>query len=70
MKGVIEKLLNCGFEITYEEAQALAGGDFVGRAHIAHILMDKGYVSTVKEAFDKNSIEIPYPQMDVHIKNN
>lgn len=53
MKGVIEKLLNCGFEITYEEAQALAGGDFVGRAHIAHILMDKGYVATVKEAFDK-----------------
>lgn len=53
MKGVIEKLQNLGFKITYEEAQKLAGGDFVGRAHIAHILMDKGYVSTVKEAFDK-----------------
>lgn len=24
----------------------------------------------VKEAFDKNSIEIPYPQVDVHVKNN
>ena len=53
MKGVIEKLQNLGFKITYEEAQKLAGGDFVGRAHIAHVLMDKGYVSTVKEAFDK-----------------
>jgi predicted metal-dependent phosphoesterase TrpH/phosphoglycolate phosphatase-like HAD superfamily hydrolase len=53
MKGVIEKLQKLGFKITYEEAQKLAGGDFVGRAHIAHILMDKGYVSTVKEAFDK-----------------
>ncbi|MBE6752064.1 MAG: PHP domain-containing protein [Ruminococcaceae bacterium] len=53
MKGVIEKLQNTGFDITYREAQELAGGDFVGRAHIAHILMDKGYVSTVKEAFDK-----------------
>lgn len=53
MKGVIEKLQNWGFNITYEEAQELAGGDFVGRAHIAHILMDKGYVASVKEAFDK-----------------
>ncbi|MBO5857514.1 MAG: HAD hydrolase-like protein [Clostridia bacterium] len=53
MKGVIEKLQNIGFEITYEEAQSLAGGDFVGRAHIAHVLMDKGYVSTIKEVFDK-----------------
>lgn len=25
---------------------------------------------TVKEAFDKNSIEIPYPKMDVNIKNS
>lgn len=24
----------------------------------------------VKEAFDTNKIEIPYPQMDVHVKNN
>ena len=53
MKGVIEKLQNLGFEITYEEAQQLAGGDFVGRAHIAHVLMDNGYVESVKEAFDK-----------------
>lgn len=53
MKCVIEKLQNWGFNITYEEAQELAGGDFVGRAHIAHILMDKGYVASVKEAFDK-----------------
>ena len=53
MKGVIEKLQNFGFDITYEEARHLAGGDFVGRAHIAHILMDKGYVTTIKEAFDK-----------------
>lgn len=27
-------------------------------------------LETVKTAFDKNGISIPYPQMDVHIKNN
>ena len=26
-------------------------------------------IENVKEAFDKNGIEIPYPQMDVHVKN-
>jgi hypothetical protein len=42
-----------GFDITYDDAQRLAGTDFVGRAHIAHALMQKGYVGSVKEAFDK-----------------
>lgn len=27
-------------------------------------------MEAVKEAFDKNGIEIPYPQMDVHLKNS
>lgn len=25
-------------------------------------------LEAVKDAFDKNGIEIPYPQMDVHVK--
>jgi small conductance mechanosensitive channel len=27
-------------------------------------------IETVKNEFDKNGIEIPYPQLDVHVKNN
>jgi predicted metal-dependent phosphoesterase TrpH len=53
MEEICKKLREHGFDITYEEAQKLAGGDFLGRAHIATLMMQKGYVETVKEAFDK-----------------
>lgn len=53
MEEVCQKLRSHGFDITYDEALALAGGDFLGRAHIAKLMMEKGYVKTVKEAFDK-----------------
>ena len=52
MEEICRKLREHGFEITYDEALSLAGGDFLGRAHIAHLMMKKGYVASVKEAFD------------------
>ena len=53
MEEICKKLRDHSFDITYEEASKLAGGDFLGRAHIATLMMNKGYVETVKEAFDK-----------------
>lgn len=53
MEEICRKLRDHGFDITYEEASKLSGGDFLGRAHIARLMMNKGYVETVKEAFDK-----------------
>lgn len=53
MEEVCSKLRGLGFEITHDEALELAGGDFVGRAHIAKLMMQKGYCETVKECFDK-----------------
>ena len=53
MEEICRKLREHGFDITYDEALALAGGDFLGRAHIASLMMQKGCVETVKEAFDK-----------------
>ena len=52
MEEICKKLREHGFDITYEEALKLAGGDFLGRAHIAKLMMNKGYVTSVKEAFD------------------
>ena len=48
-----EKLTALGMPVTFEEAQALAGGDVIGRAHFAKVMVQKGYVSSVKEAFDR-----------------
>lgn len=48
-----ENLRKQGFDITYEEAAAMTLGNLVGRAHFAKVMVAKGYVESVKEAFDK-----------------
>lgn len=48
-----QRLNELGFDITLEEVRALAPNNFVGRAHFARVLMDKGYTQSVKEGFDK-----------------
>jgi 3',5'-nucleoside bisphosphate phosphatase len=50
---IIAKLRELGVAITMEEVEAEAGGNVVGRPHIAAILTRKGYVSSIKQAFDK-----------------
>ena len=50
---IIRKLNELGVSITMEEVEAEAGGTVIGRPHIAAILLRKGYVSSIKQAFDK-----------------
>ncbi len=50
---IIARLNELGVAITLEEAEQQAGGDVLGRPHIAAVLLRKGYVSSIKQAFDK-----------------
>lgn len=50
---MIQKLREIGFDISLDEVEALAGGNVVGRPHFAQLLVQKGYVSSTQEAFDK-----------------
>ena len=50
---IIERLRALGLDVTYEEVRTLAGTDAVGRPHIARLLMDKHYVTSAKDAFDR-----------------
>lgn len=50
---IVAKLNEMGFAITLEEVREEAQGNVVGRPHIAKVLMRKGYVESVTEAFDK-----------------
>jgi predicted metal-dependent phosphoesterase TrpH len=50
---IVEKLNDLGLALTYREVQELAGTESVGRPHIARVLMQKGYVQSAKEAFDR-----------------
>lgn len=50
---VVETLQQQGVAISMHEVQETAGGDVIGRPHIAQVLMRKGYVGSIKQAFDK-----------------
>jgi predicted metal-dependent phosphoesterase TrpH len=50
---IIANLNKLGVRIDYDEVTALAGGQVVGRPHIAQVMVSKGYVKTVHEAFAK-----------------
>ena len=48
---IVEKLQGLGVEITLDEVLHEARGESVGRPHIAAVLVRKGYVKDVSEAF-------------------
>lgn len=50
---IIRRLNALGVTITMKEIEDEAGGEVVGRPHIAAVLLRKGYVSSIKQAFDK-----------------
>jgi 3',5'-nucleoside bisphosphate phosphatase len=50
---IIQKLNELNVAITMDEAEQEAGGDVIGRPHIAAVMLRKGYVSSIKQAFDK-----------------
>ena len=52
MAAMVEKLRALGVDVTLDEVTALSGGS-VGRSHLARVLIDKGVVRDVREAFAK-----------------
>ncbi len=50
---IVRKLNELGFDLTYEEVQRLAGTESVGRPHIARLMLQKGYITSAKEAFER-----------------
>jgi len=50
---ILEKLKALGFELTADEVALRAGGEVVGRPHIAQAMVARGYCCNVKEAFDR-----------------
>lgn len=57
---MVEKLRSLGYDITWEQVQRFAGDGSVGRPHVAHALVEKGYIENVAQAFegliDRNGI--------------
>jgi predicted metal-dependent phosphoesterase TrpH len=50
---MVEKLLACGVTVTFDEVLAEAGRGVIGRPHIARILLRRGVVTNIQEAFNR-----------------
>src|SRR5437870_5275047 len=50
---VIDALQTQGVTISMQEVEDAAHGEVIGRPHIAQVLVNKGYVKSIKQAFDK-----------------
>jgi predicted metal-dependent phosphoesterase TrpH len=50
---IVEKLNRLGIDITFEEVLKASGGGQVGRPHFANVLLEKKYVRSFQEAFDR-----------------
>lgn len=51
--AILEKLRGISLPVTSEELKEVAFGKIVGRPHIAKVMVDKGYVSSIQDAFDR-----------------
>jgi 3',5'-nucleoside bisphosphate phosphatase len=52
-KGMIAKLAKLGINIDWARVQELAGDGVIGRPHVARAMLEKGYITSFEEAFDK-----------------
>lgn len=50
---IIDFLKEKGISIQLSEVEELAGGEVIARPHFARVLLRHGYVSSVREAFDR-----------------
>lgn len=50
---IIAKLNAFGLAVSLEDVERVSGGEVTARPHFARVLIEKGYVGTVKEAFQR-----------------
>jgi predicted metal-dependent phosphoesterase TrpH len=52
-RGMVDKLTGLGIAINWKRVREIAGDGAIGRPHIAQAMLEKGYIDSFKEAFDK-----------------
>jgi len=50
-QGMVAKLENLGIHIDWQRGQEIACGSSMGRPHIAQAMLEKGYITSIKQAF-------------------
>lgn len=70
-KKIVERLQSMGIAVTEEDVLLAAGTATVGRPHIARLLMEKGAVKTMQEAFERylsNNGSAYFPKEEVPLR--
>jgi predicted metal-dependent phosphoesterase TrpH len=52
-RKIIAKLDTIGMPLSWERVNEIASTESIGRPHIARAMLEKGYISSLKEAFEK-----------------
>ena len=52
-RGMVTKLGKLGIHIKWQRVQEIAGSGSIGRPHIAQAILERGYITSIKEAFTK-----------------
>jgi len=52
-QGMIAKLEKLGIHIEWQRVQEIAGSGTIGRPHLALAMLEKGYITSLREAFTK-----------------
>lgn len=53
---MVQRLNECGYVVSWERVQAIAGGENIGRPHVARAMVEAGVIATIKEAFTEDFI--------------
>jgi predicted metal-dependent phosphoesterase TrpH len=48
---MVQRLNELGFAVSWDRVQAIAGGENIGRPHVARAMVEAGVVPTIKDAF-------------------
>ena len=57
VREMVDKLDRMGMPVSEEEILSQTDSDAVGRLHVARVMLKKGYVSTIEEAFHRYIVE-------------
>lgn len=53
MIAMIERMVSLGYPVTMDQVRALAGDTHFARPHLARVLVELGYCTSTKDAFDR-----------------
>jgi predicted metal-dependent phosphoesterase TrpH len=56
-QGMVRRLQELGYPITFERVQEIAEGKNIGRPHVAQALMETGAIDSIKDAFTPDLIK-------------